>query len=500
MSPARKRITQAMLDLLPVLVYVRLSVNPDGTKESVDRQIDLCRELAALLWPGREVIIFQDDGKSAWKRTVFRPGYFDFLEAIRAGRAGVLMCTEMSRITRDEIEYFTFVGICREAGITEVQTTSREGCCPLGALPSSIQACMNANYSRKISEDIHKANERLARLGRPSGGAVFGYERYVIRTAEGRDHKAMRPDPVQGPWVPRIAERVLAGETLTSICEDLRKRGIPTAHGGTRWETAKIRRILAAPTIAGFRVYQGEIVGDGNWEPLISRETWYALQAHFHEPAKKLTDRNGKTITRLTRRGPNSHSYIYTGGLARCGRCGAAMIAQAIKGRDYAYMCCPPKRGGCSGVHITGKQFEDYVGDELCAYLDDPDVREALAAVDPRADERQALLLALEAIDGERQANSRDKQAGRISRQTWQADAASLDAKQEKLQAEMHKLGKPQPVLDVDKLLESWQAGTVPVKRRIAQRVLAQVIVYPATRFNCFDPARVEIEPRWQVA
>lgn len=37
---------------------------------------------------------------------------------------------------------------------------------------------------------------------------------------------------------------------------------------------ATIKRMLTNPTIAGLRVHRGEIVGRGNWEPILDEVTW----------------------------------------------------------------------------------------------------------------------------------------------------------------------------------------------------------------------------------
>jgi site-specific DNA recombinase len=48
-----------------------------------------------------------------------------------------------------------------------------------------------------------------------------------------------------------------------------------------------VTTILRNPGIAGLSVYKGEIVGAGEWEPLVSDETWRAVVRLLDDPARK---------------------------------------------------------------------------------------------------------------------------------------------------------------------------------------------------------------------
>ena len=45
--------------------------------------------------------------------------------------------------------------------------------------------------------------------------------------------------------------------------------------------------ILLNPRIAGLSAYHGEIVGQGQWEPLVPEETWRAVRGILEDPARK---------------------------------------------------------------------------------------------------------------------------------------------------------------------------------------------------------------------
>ncbi|MCL2464202.1 MAG: recombinase family protein, partial [Micrococcales bacterium] len=67
------------------------------------------------------------------------------------------------------------------------------------------------------------------------------------------------------------AARVLAGESLTSLCRSLNEAGTKTVMGSA-WTPVTLRGLLLAPRIAGLREYRGQVIGAGAWEPIISPE------------------------------------------------------------------------------------------------------------------------------------------------------------------------------------------------------------------------------------
>lgn len=85
--------------------------------------------------------------------------------------------------------------------------------------------------------------------------------------------------------------------------------------------------------MVGLRTHQGEIVRGvdgqpvaGEWEPLLDRPTWDALQVMFQRDGRSGTGRRG------------ARKYLLTG-LIRCGVCGARMTGSKTK-ISYVYTCC----------------------------------------------------------------------------------------------------------------------------------------------------------------
>ena len=89
-------------DTKTALLYYRISSDRDGDELGVQRQQQSLREYASQReWViGRE---FTDNDQSAY-RGRRREGYEALLQAVEAGEGDVILCTEVSRLTRHPLE------------------------------------------------------------------------------------------------------------------------------------------------------------------------------------------------------------------------------------------------------------------------------------------------------------------------------------------------------------------------------------------------------------
>jgi hypothetical protein len=76
--------------------------------------------------------------------------------------------------------------------------------------------------------------------------------------------------------------RVLAGETLTSVCNDLNSRAIVTAAGGP-WRTQTLKLTLTSARISG----RGDILADHAWPPIITADASDQLRALLTRPERR---------------------------------------------------------------------------------------------------------------------------------------------------------------------------------------------------------------------
>ena len=90
------------------------------------------------------------------------------------------------------------------------------------------------------------------------------------------DRRAIRP--AEAAIIRECAARVLAGDSLRSVCSDLNSRGIASATG-KQWSPQTLRRMLLSGRISGQREHKGEIVADAEWEAIITTAERQRLNA-----------------------------------------------------------------------------------------------------------------------------------------------------------------------------------------------------------------------------
>ena len=224
----------------PVLVYARISEDTKGDGESVAGQMDDILRLVELR--GWEVAgKFADNDISALNGA-HRPGYLDLMAAAEAGRAHRIVTAHTSRLWRNRRERAEGIERLAKARVSisvlrgsDLDLTSAQGRGVAG-----IMGEMDSWESEIKSERIQAAAVRRAREGRTNGGVLYGWTRHHQRTAVGkvigwRDEV----DPEQAAIVREITDRVLLGDTLTGIRDDLNARGIPPPGASLNFKAKK---------------------------------------------------------------------------------------------------------------------------------------------------------------------------------------------------------------------------------------------------------------------
>ena len=161
----------------------------------------------------------------------------------------------------------------------------------------------------------------------------------------------------------REIPRILAGVRPITLAREWNERGIPTVNG-SQWLAATIKNIFTGPRIAGYVVYQGEILygPDGNkvrgqWEPILTEEEYEAVTAKW-KPARPVPSRLG-AIGR-------GHGTVYLlSPFLRCGKCNARMLGGRRtnkRGELVEFYRCPAKgQGGCGSVSRLAAPVNEYI-------------------------------------------------------------------------------------------------------------------------------------------
>lgn len=461
-------------------IYVRISDDhgddeePDDRRDryrprglGVARQEQECRELAQRL--GWEVgRVFSDPNVSAYSGKL-RPKFEAMMTALENGEFDALITWHPDRLYRSmrDLERVITTMEARRIKLATVTAGDLDLSTPAGRQIAGILAVVARGEVEHKSERQRSANRQARAAGRWNRAGVrrFGY----TKNGEPQEPEAM--------LLKRAATEVLAGKSLRSISREWNTAGWCTTEGNP-WTTLQLRRMLLNPLYAGLVTYQGNVVGDGTWTPLLDKDIHNGLVAFLTDPARR-------PVVSFEKRHMLS-------GVARCGVCGGKLAAMRPTGSKSQ-----PKRGVtyvCRGVD-DGRQHVGRIGDPLDKYVEavvlqwfsQPETRERLSALlhGTETVDVQALQAQHEALQ------ARKRQLG-VSFAKGSIDADVLESATKELsdqQAEINRVlgdlvrngGPAGAMLSADDPRTHWEGCSVDLRGKIINEVMT-VTVLPSTR------------------
>ncbi|NUR80739.1 MAG: recombinase family protein [Dermatophilaceae bacterium] len=462
-------------------IYVRISDDREGRELGVTRQEEDTRALCDR--DGDVVVdVYKDNDISASTRSrKERPGYKRMLEDARTGRITKIVAYTSGRLTRRPREHEDQIDLAVNHGtiFKYVASPSFDLNTAAGRRIARTLAANDAGEAEDISERIIRSQLQMAEAGLPRGGKrPYGY---------GPDGMAVRED--EHEVIREAAGRVLAGESLRSICLSLDQRGIPTALKSGRWDPNSLRAILLRPRNVGLVVYQGEILGPAKWEPVFrpgEEEIWHAVCALLEDPSRSTT---------LSRERKHLGTSLYL-----CGVCddGTPVRITNNKG-ETAYRC---KNFG----HLvrTAKPIDDFVERLAVARLRRADAVALLkpreAGVDLHALRTQAtaIRVRLEELDDE-------LDDGEITKANWTRRTERLKERLSKISDQLAVASPVNALADLagdPAVAERWYGreedrsdGLSVSRRDAAIRALMTVTLLPLGRVGRLPKGAPELRP-----
>jgi len=481
------------------LVYGRASKDRHKLMRSIRDQIQDCETWCEPIgWNVAKVITDADRSASQWRRKE-REGFDEAIELIKSGKYGGFVTWEPSRAGRDMAIYVQLRAACQNAGVLylthgRVYDFSRsDDTFMLGF--EFLRAEADANTMRERQLRTARLN---AERGRPHGRVPYGYRRvYDDRTGI---LIGQEPDPHTGEMVRMMAREVLNGASPYQVAIRLQDMGEPTPQGpregnlSVGWAALTVKQILRNPTMAGKRVYRGEIIGDAGWEPLISAEDFARLQRILYDPARRVHVSDGVSPKALL-----TH-------IAKCHYCGRPLTRATYKAKGKApahprtmkYHC---QFRGCYKVVVGADWLDEFVSAAAVAWFGRPENIAMLIADDAawadRASEAELRLVELQA----RLDEAADRYAaGAITLSTLSRVEATLRPQIDEAQ----KSTVP-PITDdgIRALVTSsdveaaWNSTGLEERRRIIKAVFEiRIMQAPVKGRKSFQPERVVITPR----
>jgi hypothetical protein len=292
-----------------------------------------------------------------------------------------------------------------------------------GRVSYYVQGVVAADESEKNSARTTAGLASAAIAGKPHGRPSYGWTReytYVPGVPKPIGKEVI--NEAERDVVVEMARRVLAGQSLRGIVDDLNGRGVPAPGAGrvlrrdsvTRdavawadalWSPAKVRAILLRRSNVGLRSYTtgGEGVDavsaeyDATWPPLLDPTTYAQVCAVLEAPERR-TSLSNRPLHLLS-------------GIATCGVCGRTLVGQKVKDPKHPGVIRCTYRCPDSHVFKSEPRTDLVVVTALMEYLVSPELREAVArgssderlqAEEQRAVQRAKLAELEAAYDGDK--------------------------------------------------------------------------------------------------
>ncbi|GAA5141722.1 recombinase family protein [Pseudonocardia adelaidensis] len=487
----RRAVLYGRVSKLPRSAKAREKLLASGDVKSVDQQLAELTRIARR--EGVEIVsVRRDDGISAsrYAASKQREGWRDVMATILDARVTELWVWEISRATRDRPVWAALINACIAHGVLIVINGKvHDPNDPDDGFMLDLGAALAVRESALTSKRIRRDVAARAAQGLPHGKIPYGYRRVYDPLT--RALIRQEPDPETSPIVQELARRVLAGESMYALTNELNARGVPSPEtvrmrrlGDTdstwSWRQDQVRDVIISPAAAGKRVHQGKVLEGvaAAWPPIISPQDHALLVQKLRDPARRSwVDASVK------------HLLV---GLAHCGVCGSPLRRTINRKRYGNYSCM----GGKGTFCVSRKQewLDTYVTDVIIERLSQPDALEVFTAND--GDDVQAAQRELAALRAELAELRHAKKAGRISLSAFLEFEPDLLAKiDDAQQRSAAAAGVPPLLADTagPDVRERWAALTMPQQREVV-RALCTVYVHRTRQgTRSFDPSSVTI-------
>ena len=305
-------------------LYARISFDPTGAREGVDRQLAELQALAERR--GWDAAVYTDNDLSASQESVRRPEFERMLADADAGRLDVIAAWHTDRLTRLPTQIERLIRIVESRGIhiETIQAGLMDLSTPTGRMLAR-QVCAMAKYETELKGE----RQRAAAAARKSKGRYVG-----TMKLPGYDRSPGTPSLIpnaDADFVRELFRRLAGGESPGAIV-----RAIETYPDGRPLHPSSIRNIAKNSAYRGRvekRAYPKKgsfIVEDswqGDWEPLVDEATW--------ERAQRALDGRRRRVPRASAKG----ELLSALDAVTCAVCASTLTPRTEGGRREFYKC-----------------------------------------------------------------------------------------------------------------------------------------------------------------
>lgn len=466
---------------LRAAIYARIS-SDDGSALGVGRQVADCQQLAhSKGWTVVETFVDNDVSASNGKA---RPEYVRLLAALESGDADALVVWDIDRLTRTPRELEDVVDLADKRSVALASVGGEvDLATPQGRLTARLKGSVAKHEVEQQSRRLKRKFLERAEAGMPHGKVAYGYRRQPVTDDTGRVVSTVELlDEAQAAVVRETARRLLAREPVRRIVVDFNRRGVPSPRGN-EWDGTMLRQVMLRQRNAGRRVHRGEVIGRGDWPPLLDEDTFDRLHAFLTDPGRRTT--RGNEVKHLL------------SGIARCGIEGCDGTMRVTNARMNGSKHAPTSYNcrKCNRTRRKKADVDELVEGVVVARLEQPDGPDLLAG-DPvalrRATERVEALQARLDLAADSYAD------GQITADQMARITAKL---RPQLDEAKNAVRRAAPSADVERftsgaVAEAWQAADIEIRRAVIETLMV-VTIQPAGSGGKFNPETVQVQ--WKV-
>ncbi|MGW3442086.1 recombinase family protein [Streptomyces sp. NPDC001076] len=482
-----------------VVCYARISF--DGRVKDAhgieDQHRDMTENARKLGW----LIVYRytDNDKSASKESVVRDDFEQLLTDLAAGTTpegypihGVMAVNDDRLYRRpSDWERYLKAFTSHEERVYHDSNGSQDLYAEGFEIKGLVGVAMSLSETRKKQRRSRNSHRSRAIRGQSvAAWRPFGWD---------DDKATLRSDEAEA--IRKAVHDVIAGASVSEIVRRWNDAGFITSRGNP-FQHQTVKQILTNPRLCGYREIKGELVRDGDdqpivgdWQSIITPKEWFAISGKFRE-------HEGAGIPR----GKVVHKYLLTG-ILRCGNiqedgttCNGKMVGMRAMERlkyDYVYTC-RKVLGGCNSNVKRGDKTDELIEKLVVAKLEQDAATYALGVSD--WDKADALERAIKSRN-ELERRWHDDEDTDIDDEMFFRNLPVLERRIKELRAEhaKHEALKAKAEAAQEDIAKSWETKTLAQKREAIKNVLAAVIATPTGKGRKqFDPNL--LKPVWRTS
>lgn len=386
---------------MKIAIYSRKS-KFTGKGESIENQIQLCKEYAESHYKNPDFTIYVDEGFSGGNAD--RPQFQKMLRDAKEKKFDVLVCYRLDRVSRNIADFSALIEELQEHGISFVSIREQfDTSTPMGRAMMYIASVFAQLERETIAERVRDNMLELAKTGRWLGGVPplgFDSERisYIDSEIKERSLVVLKPILEEMKKIDFFCDKYIELYSVHQLRKFLIQNNVKTRNG-KYYSTSVLIDILRNPACVkaneavveyleskGIEIYGKENLNGKRAILIYNKKDKNRIQNNFDEWIGAVAKHDGyinpdkwlrvqhmldKNSMKLPRTGTSEVALL--SGLLKCGKCGSAMnVMYGRKRKDGTaphYYVCGLKTSSasdkCQNENINGNDIENTVIEKL---------------------------------------------------------------------------------------------------------------------------------------